>query len=182
MFSSNEKKATQAIAYLLQKAGGTENYTKVLKISYLVDREALIDSGITVVGTKFCNMTNGPLSSDVYDYIKAAPCHEYWNKHIRKENYDIVLSSNPGDAELSDFDIQLLDSAWEKYGAFDFRQMIKIVHELPEWEDPGQTSEALSEVTIMEAGGVARETVAQLKSRNTHVFLVESQLQAAGCR
>jgi hypothetical protein len=183
MFQANEKKATQAVAYLLQKAGGIENYTKLLKISYLVDREALIESGITVVGTRFCNMTNGPLSRDVYDYIKAAPCHEFWNKHIRKEgSYEISRFSDPGDGELSDYDIQLLDGAWEKYGAYDFREMIRIVHQLPEWKDPGSTSAVLSEEVIMEAGGVPPETVVQLQSRNTHVFLVENKLQAVGCR
>lgn len=41
----DEMKATQAAALFLELAGGRENYTKLIKLLYLLDREALIRQG-----------------------------------------------------------------------------------------------------------------------------------------
>lgn len=176
MFKQDEKKSAQAVAWLLRKAEGRENYTKLLKILYLVDREALLETGVPVAGTRFCNMDNGPLASDVYNYIKGDSAHPYWDSHIVREGYFIHLSADPGDDDLSDHDIGLLDKYWEIYKGCSFSEMIDIVHMLPEWEPQHGSSTLLDEGEIMRAAGVPDEVVIQVVDRNTRVFVAESHL------
>ena len=176
-FQFDERRAAQAAAVLLRLAGGRENYTWLLKVLYLADREALKETGAPIAGATFCNMRNGPLASDVYDCIKEdAGRHPVWNQFITKEEYNVRLVKDAGDSELSDFDVELLTNMYGRYARYTFRGMIDVVHGLPEWHDPGATSETLPPEQILRCSGVDDERVADIDSLNGHVSSVANLL------
>jgi uncharacterized phage-associated protein len=173
-FTFDERRAAQAAAVLLRLSGMRQNYTWLLKVLYLADREALRRVGAPIAGASFCNMKNGPLASDVYDCIKEAWAHQLWAEHIRKDGYDVELVKDPGDDELSDFDVELLTELFDRYKAYSYGRMIDVVHQLGEWEDPGTTSTVLPPETILRGAGASDEEITDFERVNSQVNRAES--------
>ena len=59
----NLSKLIQVVYYLLKKYDYFLNYTKMIKILYLVDRTSLAELGETITGDEFYAMDNGPVLS-----------------------------------------------------------------------------------------------------------------------
>lgn len=137
-FVFDERRAVQACAVLMaHRPDHRENYTKILKLLYLADREALLESGRTITGATYVCMTHGPVLSEVYDCITDIPSPDsIWDTHIVKEGFDIRIVKDPSDDDLSEYEVDVLSRLAEKYASATFGRMIDIVHELPEWHDP----------------------------------------------
>ena len=69
----NEAKAAQAAARLLKKRGGKMAYMKLIKLLYLVDREALRRWGRPVTTDRYVSMDHGPVLSSTLDLINHGP-------------------------------------------------------------------------------------------------------------
>jgi uncharacterized phage-associated protein len=179
-FNFDEKRAAQAAAVLLRLSGGRQNYTWLLKVLYLADRESLSATGAPIAGASFCSMKNGPLASDIYDCIKRDGDHAEWARCIKKVEYDVVLIKSPGDSELSEYDIEVLTSMHEKYKHLDFKEMIKVVHTLPEWREPdqemGPKSLPLSPESMLRGAGLSNQEVSEIEHLNGHINRVDSFL------
>lgn len=161
-------RATQASAVLIRLAGGRLNYTKLLKLLYLADRQSLVETGSPITGDTVVNMDNGPVLSAVYDCIKERPrSFSVWQEYFRKAGYDVELTADPGDGELSDYDVDVLNQQYQKHQAADYSEMIDFVHDLPEWEDPSPNKSApLSYEEILRAADVPQETIREYESLN----------------
>jgi uncharacterized phage-associated protein len=68
-FTFNERKAIQAAGRLIQLAGGEMNYLALMKLLYLVDREALFHLGRPITGDKVVAMKHGPVLSRIFDLV-----------------------------------------------------------------------------------------------------------------
>jgi uncharacterized phage-associated protein len=143
-FKFNEKKTTQVAVLFIQKHGGEVNYTKLIKLLYLTDREALSHWGRPLTGDSYVSMPNGPVLSKTYDLINYAPDSDnesYWYKFISKNIYDVSLISESATDELSEREMNLIEQIYQQYKDKDWKQMIDICHKCcPEWEHPGDTS------------------------------------------
>jgi len=177
-FRFDERRAVQACALLLQKAGGQSNYTRVLKLLYLADRRSLKETGQPITGARFVNMTHGPVLSEVYECIKEDCNDGLWDRHIVTEGrYDIRLLMDPGDDELSDFDVDVLTELAEQYAQASYSMMINVVHELPEWIDPAPAKvKSLSVADVLRALGDDEETIAAHARTIAHVDGVKKLL------
>ncbi len=151
------RKTLQAAALLLKgEPGGTMNYTKLLKLLYLADRESIRECGFPITGDMAVAMKNGPVLSLTYDLIKAEGETPEWSKHIERcSQYDVRLVSDPGDTALSDFERKTLSELRARHAGDDFAELIRIVHELPEWKknDPGDGMRPIPIKDILEATG-----------------------------
>ena len=71
------------------------NYMKLIKLLYLMDREALIRWSRPVTGAKYYSMRLGPVLSEVRDLLTepTMPGQEgYWAKHISPPSeYEVTL-------------------------------------------------------------------------------------------
>lgn len=72
-FNFNEKKATQAAALFLKKAGGSMDYMKLIKLLYLADRHALIHWERPITGGSYFLTKHGPVLNNVLDLINNGP-------------------------------------------------------------------------------------------------------------
>jgi hypothetical protein len=144
------------------------NYTKMLKLLYLADRKSLLETGSTITGDNVVNMTNGPVLSQVYDCIKGNRTEDCvsWSKHLRKDSYELVLEADPGDSELSDYDVNLLTALAREHQRHNWRDMVNLVHELPEWEDPGATSVGVDYDNILQAADLPVATIQSYQALN----------------
>jgi hypothetical protein len=143
-FKFNEKKTTQIVALFIKKHGERLNYTKLIKLLYLTDREALSRWERSLTGDSYVSMPKGPVLSRTYDLINYEPDpngKSYWYEFISKSIYDVSLAKDPGIDELSKRELDLIDEIFECYKDKTWGQMIDICHDCcHEWEHPSDTS------------------------------------------
>jgi len=136
-FRFNTKKAVQAVAVLLRHVdpmGKRDDYTRILKLLYLAEKECFAQRGRPLLGDEVFAMQNGPVLSAVYDLIQNRHCDSSeWNKFVVQDRFDIVLKGEPDNDLLSPFEIKLLEHVADKYANKNQWQLIAICHELPEW-------------------------------------------------
>lgn len=172
----DEKRATQAAAILLKEAGGRMNYMKLLKLLYLADRTSLVEKGRTIAGASFYIMKHGPLAGDVLNCIKKRSGHgDFWACHIHKEGYDVAYVTDPGDGELSDYDVEVLTELQLQHTKRDAWDMVRFVRALPEWH-PLEGREALSLEEILRKAGVNEEDVKTFAEQMKHLSALDRYL------
>ncbi|TCW09237.1 uncharacterized protein DUF4065 [Raoultella sp. BIGb0138] len=170
MFS--EEKVAQMAAYLLSKDGGRMAYLKLIKLLYLSDRQSMGVYGESISGDRFVAMKHGPVLSQTYDLVKNGGEDENgWNHWIRgAENYEIelkpmVVSVEDLD-ELSEADIEILDSIMAEFGHMSKYQIRDFTHDhCAEWQDPGCTSVAIPPSATFAALGKPSLTASALQDR-----------------
>lgn len=143
-FKFNEKKTTQVAALFIKMHSRPLNYTKLIKLLYLTDREALSRWERPLTGDSYVSMPKGPVLSQTYDLINYPiflGSESYWHKFISKSAYDVSLITEPDNNELSTREIDLITEIYEKYKDKTWGQMIDVCHDCcHEWEHPGDTS------------------------------------------
>lgn len=153
-----EEKATQAAARLLFLNGGTMNHMKLVKLLYLAEREALLRWGRPITFDAYFSLDHGPILSFTLDKINrdrdpANP--SYWHTLISERDGHTVslLGERPPNGQLSEAEESLLNEVFKTYGHLDQWQLRDFTHTLPEWTDPGGSSEPISIRAILHSGG-----------------------------
>ena len=149
--SFDESKATEAAAFLLSRSDQTMNYMKLIKLLYLADREALIRWGRPISTDRYVSMKHGPVLSNVLNLISFGSLSEKtgsWSSLISK---------------LSVAERKLLDEIWGKYGALDEWDLVDLLHDVGEWQDPHGTSVPISYSEILRAGGRSEDFIAAVE-------------------
>lgn len=125
------------MAVLLRGAGEskTENYMKLIKILYYADRESLRLTGRPITGDSVYAMMRGPVLSNVLDLIRDRTFGtEEWIQSIITEHNNVRLIDDPGNGELSPFEIDILHEMWVKYKDVDPFDLVEETHKLPEFK------------------------------------------------
>lgn len=139
-FKFNVKKATQVTCLLLKLNNGKMNYTKLIKILYLIERLALKRFNEPIIGDQYFSLPKGPILSNVLNLIKGKyfESSEYWDQYIsRPSNNQIMLNQNCRDEELSPREIELIEETYSVFSNFSYSQMITFCHKyIPEWKKP----------------------------------------------
>jgi len=158
----DEAKATQAAALVLKLRGGQMHYVKLIKILYLVDREALRRWGIPVTTDHHASMDNGPIVSKILDLITEENPKPVWSRYISPPlgDYEVKLLSNdvPND-RLSRAEEKLIDDVYKEYGHKNRWEIIAYMHKLPEWRNPHGTSIPIHYRQILQALGHGEDEI-----------------------
>ena len=165
----DEKKATQATAFFLSLHGGRMHYLKLIKLLYLADRAALLEWGIPITTDRYVSMEHGPVVSRIYNLIVDEVDKPIWAQFISAPSeYQVTLLQEAPTDSLSRAEERLIKQVYEKYGHVNRWDLVKYVHTLPEWQDPGTSSIPISIRAILEAGGESAEeifaTITELES------------------
>lgn len=164
----DEEKATQAAAYLLRKyPDGRHNLMAILKMLYLADRKALIESGYSITGDHMVSMPHGPVLSQILDLINCGPNPDVnlspWFAAISpRDGYDVRILHDPGVEALSEYETEVLDSVYERFGNLDPFKLRDLTHKLPEWKDPEGSSYPIDPVEILRQAGVSDAEIRQI--------------------
>jgi uncharacterized phage-associated protein len=161
-----ETKATQAAARLLQHRGGEMNYMKLIKLLYIVEREALRRWGRPVTGDRCVSLPKGPVLSQTLNLINDGPVPDtrsVWAEHISQpDNYSVRLLSPLGDDELSEAEKALIDEVFQCHGSMNRWALVDLVHTFPEWQDPDGSALPITYRDILRAGGKTELEVAAI--------------------
>lgn len=182
----DEKKATQAAAHLLALDGGAMKYMKMIKLLYLADRHAIIQQGCPITGDRFVSMKNGPVLSQVFDFIKGSPgTGNYWRQFISQPaNYTVELLSDsqaaPPLEDLSEQEVEWLNYVYSVYGHMSEWALVHHCHDLPEWEDPGASSVPIPVERILAGARVTAEEIAAIQAENEAVRQMDQLLGSGG--
>lgn len=173
----DERKAAQAAACLLHKAGGKLPLLKLMKLMYLAERLSLQRYGDTITGDAFVSMPHGPVLSMTYDHMNGALLSkeggwETWvsdraDNSVALRDESMIRSPEEDLMALSDTDLECLSSVWAEFGHWDKYKLRDYTHSAacPEWEDPKGSSRPIPPARLLKAVGYAPEQVEVLTKR-----------------
>jgi uncharacterized phage-associated protein len=143
----NEKKAAQAAAYFLFRAGAQLTVLKLTKLLYLAERSSFERYGAPMIGDRLVSMPHGPVLSITYNHMSGelesvVGGWDSWIADRAEHNLDLrdraALKSPEDDLqELSDADLAVLADVWQHFGHMTASGLRNWTHKnCPEWKDP----------------------------------------------
>ncbi len=177
----NERRATEAAARFLRLRGGRMSYLKLIKLLYFLDREALLRWSRPVTTDRYVSMDNGPVVSRIYDLIREEPVPDtdpFWRRYISApDGWDVRLLAEPEASELSPAEQALIDEIFEKHGSMYRWDLVRLSHELPEWQDPNGSAIPIQYRDILRAGNKTDAEIAAVEAELESLAAVEAMLQ-----
>jgi len=179
----NERRATEAAAKFLKLRGGRMSYLKLIKLLYLLDREALLGWGRPVTTDRYVSMDNGPVVSRIYGLIREEPApgtDPVWRQFISApSNYEVSLTAEPETEELSPVEESLIEDIFAKYGKLSRWNLVDLSHDLAEWQDPKGSAIPIEYRDILRAGKKTESEIAAVESELEALAAAEAMLQPA---
>lgn len=159
------RKAAQVAAFFALKQGGSVNVLKLAKLLYLGDREHLDRHDLPILFDRFVSMDHGPVTSTTLDYVNGyQEDRANWDCFISdRAGYTVGVSRDDltvGELdELSDVEIETLESVWTRFGGMDRYAVRDWTHEnCGEWEDPKGGSEPIPYERVLKFLGKSHTT------------------------
>jgi uncharacterized phage-associated protein len=138
-YEPNHEKATQALNFLADKAGGRIDRITALKLIFFADRYHIRKYGRPIIGDEYWAMQLGPVASMTDNISKKAGLldpqeRSYSDKFLGvTDNKYTIFSLSPVDTDVfSDSDIEALAFAWERFHKIK-KRVIDVSHAYPEW-------------------------------------------------
>jgi uncharacterized phage-associated protein len=179
----NERRATEAAARFLKLRGGRMSYLKLIKMLYFLDREALLRWGRPITTDRYVSMDNGPVVSRIYDLIReeSAPgADPIWRHYISApQDWEVSLVAEPEPSELSRAEQSLIDEIYATYGKLGRWDLVRISHDLPEWQDPNGSAIPIQYRDILRAGNKTEIEIAAVEAELESLAAAEAMLQPA---
>ena len=161
----NIEKLVQVCNYLLKKNDFRLNYTKLIKLLYLADKESLDATHSSITGDTYVSMPNGPVLSQFDNLIrgkhKDKETQTLWNSRFMLDGYNLVaVTDRIPTGELSRFEKSVLDRIYDQFMDDDFNAMIRYVHKhCPEWQDQKGSSIPIEMKDILKSLGKFDEEI-----------------------
>lgn len=152
----NEQKSTEAASLLLHLKGGRSDYWWIIKMLYLVDREAFSKWERPITNDFYESLPYGPVTMSIYNIIKKNIPSQFWKRFIvtLPKKAEVMLNGTPAPIKkLSKAEVDLINSVFKDFGAFTGDQLVEYTHTLPEWKDPRKTG-ANSPINVTDLLGV----------------------------
>ncbi len=144
-FVFDERKATDAAAFLLSLNRNKLPYMKLMKLLYMADRISLSEYHYSITTDSYYSMEYGPVVSGIYDCIRHwgdLPENSPWKKTIAidKEAYIAELkgSKHPFDM-LSEEEKDILKAVNDDHTDESQFELSEYTHSFPEWKNPGRS-------------------------------------------
>lgn len=155
-------KLVQATAVILRTETHAQmNYTKLLKLLYIADRESLKETERSITEDNPVAMDRGPVLSSTLNLING--CHAKagtWERFIQRDIYNgyiVNLVADPGRGRLSRYEIAKLQEVAHRFAGQDEWDMIEHTHTFHEWQKNHVkgSSRPIPLHDVLEAMGVA---------------------------
>lgn len=165
--SFNQEKATQAVAYLLNKTANKREYhLLVVKMLYIAERRALQRWGRLITWDRFVSMDHGPVPNQTYALISGGcPNSAYWDQFISdKADHMIELLETPDMRKLSRAEQELLDEVYGEFGSCNRFAVSEQTHTFAEWVDPCGSSLPIELEDILRAGDASEDLIGLIRT------------------
>jgi len=102
-----------------------------------------------------------------------------WAGHISEPaHYSVRLHRDPGEDELSEAELQLLDQVFQQHGHKSRWELVELTHKLPEWKNPQGGAIPIQYRDILKAAGKTELEIAAVEDELEGVALAENLLGA----
>lgn len=157
----NVRKAAQVAAFFALREGGEINVLKLTKLVYLSDRAFMKKYDAPILCDRLVSMDHGPVNSLTLNYINGTAESDDWNEFISDRAGHMVALGKANTQvddldELSDAEVEVLESVWEFFGHYDRFALRDYTHtHCPEWEDPHGSSNPIRYAQVFKFLGKA---------------------------
>lgn len=171
----NDQRAVQAAAIFAKLEGGTIDKYKLCKLMYYLERQTILATGQPLFHGELYSIKLGPVASEVNDGINVVvPSKTFrrlydddqysgWLNHFQKvSNYRLRLITNPGEDELSEADIDLINEISAKFAGYGYKQLVDFFDNLPE-HTKTDSSIPISFEQILRVEGVPEQEIEELR-------------------
>ncbi|MEH2330705.1 Panacea domain-containing protein [Nostoc sp.] len=173
-FKFHPEKAVEAASLFLKLHGKPMSYLGLLKLLYMADRITLERLEQPITGDRYVSMNYGPVLSRVYDLIKGldvADAKDLWSRYIFSRdprykisaNYTVSLREYPGDDELSEAEVKIIEQVYAKYGHIDPFDLAETTHLFPEWVNPYGSAIPISVEEVLKNVGKTDEDIERIR-------------------
>ena len=164
---------TQMAAFFADKEGGSINRLKLMKLMYLADREAMLRYGSPISLDNMVSMQYGPVLSRALNLSRRREgnaSQDIWDSWISdRGNYAVELIENLEHKDLdyiSEADLDVLESVWEKFGHMDGWELRDFTHKhCAEWKDSKNSerkSTQIEDIDVFRAVGIEEKEAVTL--------------------
>jgi len=173
-----EDKATQVAAKLLKLGGDSMSHLKLMKLIYLVEREALIQLNRPVTFDWCFSMDHGPILSQTLNLMHGdTETDGLWKQTISEpSNHEVKLISDPGNDKLSDAEENIINNIFDKHGHKSRWELRDFTHTLKEWKNPKGSSIEIEYSEILRAGGKTDSEIEAILDDIQNLAIMESHL------
>lgn len=178
-FAFDEHRAVQAASILLDRAGGSMDYLKLVKLLYLADRASLIETEVPITDDHYASMKHGPTPCQVLELILQEQPREdsIWHRYIKREHFVAHLCGSVEREQLSESNVDLLNEIYETYGQLRPSEVVSETQALPEWRDPGETAIPIDPADIFRYAGYSDYAI-ELVTENAEAVYLMREYQA----
>ena len=135
-FPIDAKKATHAVARLIEKSGGSADYLRVAKLIYLADRKSLLARGIPIVGGHYFSMKRGPTIGEIMDFVQRQNAPDWKATISPRHDNTLRLKALPDFGALSEAEMEILDGIVKEHEGKSTGQLVDWCHtHCKEYED-----------------------------------------------
>ena len=144
------------------------NDLALLKLLYLIDREALLRWGKTITGDKMVATKRGPVLSRISDLVsqkKQGLQKSAWHHLIPRPApyvFTVRFSGVPDLSALSEAEVALIDEVFAQHRNRTEDQLVELTQNLPEWRDPGKNPAPIPFETILRAAKIPPGEIAAI--------------------
>ncbi|MDE2966131.1 MAG: DUF4065 domain-containing protein [Chloroflexota bacterium] len=177
-FAFNERRAAQAASILLDRAGGSMDYLKLVKLLYLADRVALIETETTITLDHYASMKHGPTPCRTLELMLQEQPREdsIWHRYVKRQHFVAHLCGPVEWEQLSEYDVDRLNDIYETYGKLRASQVVSQTQALPEWRDPEESPIPIDPTDILRYAGYSDYAIELVADNNEAVYQMHSQL------
>ena len=165
-FVFNERKSAQIAAYFLRLHGQAMPYRKLVKLLYLADRQALIETGYPSTGDRLVALPDGPALGRLLQLLGGATCppDSCWREYVSAPIDGCVAPLGDGDFErMSRYERSLAAETLERFGVMSFKELAAHTQQLPEWRKPPDGERPIDPILILRSAGLGDEDIAEAK-------------------
>jgi uncharacterized phage-associated protein len=180
-FAYDEGKAGEMAAFLLNWGDDPMGQMKLIKLLYIADRQAIVETGFSITGDQIYGMEKGPVLSVTLNLIKGlqrgrgkvasyvAPVSE--KQYVRSVQH-------PPDAPelLSDYELRVLRRVHDEFGNHTGEQLKDWLHQnAPEWKEPNTPGgrALIDPADILAAEGWSPEAIAAIAAEADYYYGIE---------
>lgn len=104
-------------------------HTKLIKLLYLIDEEAVKDGGIPITWLDYKAWQYGPVAPETF-FIKEETglFNSYIEKSKKGDGTIIKPKVNFDDSEFSDYDLEIIERVITKFGNMSPKDLVKLTH------------------------------------------------------
>lgn len=175
-FRFDEAKATQVAMLLLQRSGNRMSHLALMKLLYIIDREALCRWERPVIGGRYCSMQFGTVISQVLTKMRSVDGIDeptIWTRHLEKVGNEMRLVLPEHVADLSPAETSLVEEVFDKFGRIDKFDLCNLTHSFGEWEDVGKRSKIIRIERVLAEMGKSEEDIHRVAEEVGHLNQVD---------